>query len=147
MEESDKEAEEFLEKAWKETKLPVKDSRDVLAAEEKLKRTTELLHGLIGIFDPTQRMLPSLPIADLSSLIKSTNDTLQKIIKLQDAVDNDSAKGIVSTAGKVVQRICAKVTPFMKVFLSVAVRGSAVHPRMSSALPSDTNPQSLRLVM
>jgi hypothetical protein len=137
--ESDEEAVKSLEKAWREAKLPVKNTQDVAPAEEKLKRTTELLHCLICIFDPKQRTLPPSPIADLSSLIKSTKDELEKVIEPQ---------GTVATAGNVIQRICVKVTPFLKVFLSVAVQGSSVLPRLlSSILLSDTNSQSVWLVM
>jgi hypothetical protein len=118
----------LLEQAWTESKLPLGDLQGVLAAEEKFKRITELLHRLIGVFDPKQRTLQPSPVADLSSLIKSTKDELQKIIEQQDAVNDNSAKGLVSTAGKMIQRICVKVTPFLKVFLSVAVQGSAVFP-------------------
>jgi hypothetical protein len=115
----------LLEQAWGESQLPVGDLQGVPAAEEKFKRITELLHRLIGVFDPKQRTLQPSPIADLSTLIKSTKDEVEKIIKRQDAGD-DSVKGILSAAGKIIQTICVKATPFLKVFLSVAVQGSAV---------------------
>jgi hypothetical protein len=116
----------LLEQAWRESKLPAGSLQGVSAAEEKFKRITELLHRLIGLFDPEQRTLQLSPIVDLSSLIKSTKDELDKIITRQGAADDDSANGIVSTAGKLIQGICVNVTPFLKVFQRVAVPGSAV---------------------
>jgi hypothetical protein len=133
---------DLLEQAWRESQLPI-GNEGVSVAEEKFKRITQLLHRLIGIFDPKQRTLQPSPVSDLSSLIESTKDELQKIIKQQDEVDSDQAKGIVSTAGKVIEGICVKVTPFLKVFLRVAVQGSAVLPGGPSILPPDTNSQSL----
>jgi hypothetical protein len=131
MKESDEEAVKLLRKALKESKLSGKN-QDASATEEKLKKTTELLHRLISVFDPNLRTSPPSPVTELSSLIKNTKDELEKIIKRQDAVDGgSSAKGIVSTAGKIIQGICVKVTPFLKVFLSVAVQGSAVLSKMS----------------
>jgi hypothetical protein len=138
---------ELLEQAWRESQLPDGNPQGVSAAQEKFKRITKLLHRLIGILDPKQRTLEPSPVSDLSSLIQSTRDGLKNIIKQRDAADNDPAKGLVSATGKMIEGICVKVTPFLKIFLSVAVQGSAVLPGELLVLPLDTSPQSLRPLM
>jgi hypothetical protein len=108
--ESEEEAVKLLEQAWTDSKLPLENLLGVSVAEEKLKRTTELLHRLIrvSVLDPKQRKYLPSPIVDLSSLIKSTKVELEKLTERQDAVDSNS-KGMLSTTGKIVQESVLKL--------------------------------------
>jgi hypothetical protein len=146
--ESDEQLAESLQKTWDETKLSAKTSRNVSEAAEKMNGIAKLLHSLICMLDPKKRTLRLLPIvnSDPSSIIENTMEALQKIMEDKQA-EKTTPQGVVSRAAKAIGTVCQKATPFIKVFLSVAVQGSAVSSEMYSFLILDTCPQSLWSVM
>jgi hypothetical protein len=91
-----------------------------------MNQTAKVLHQLIGIFDPNQKPLPLIPFVTVSSLIQSTKNTIDQILKKKEAAENESDKGMFTIAGTFLQKMCVKGKPFMKVLLSVAVQASAV---------------------
>jgi len=127
----------------------------VNSAVEKFNTAAALLFRIVFFLREEWHPDASLPTLDRENLetsIEVASAEIQKLIDVNDkAKADDMAKtGSIHKLGKVAENICVNLKPFIKTFLSVAIKGSAVRPvhELDGVyLYVDSYPQSIRAIM
>ena len=104
---------------------------DLEVAVKKLNRATTLLFRILSVLSNQWHPDAKLPVLTMDDLDKSIEDTSSAIQKIVDSNDSAKAieaakKGVVHKLGSSAKSVCVHVKLFLKMFLAVAVQGSAV---------------------
>jgi hypothetical protein len=101
-------------------------SQDGLSASvASMNKAAQFLHQILAHLDPSKCNSSPLLTLDASSFDLIFNETKTALDQIATQQENSAAagKGILT---KGFQKLCAYVGPFVKIFLTVGVQGSAV---------------------
>jgi hypothetical protein len=137
--EAEQEALRSLENAFNdatsESELQTPSQRRATSKAESLNKSAQLLYRILAILDPSETDSSPLATLDASSfdlIFNETKNTINQIIERQE--NTAPTKGVLATVGKGIEKLCSCTGPFIKVFLTVGVRGSAVLSHVSQLM-------------